>query len=65
MGDIYAVQQDLAAGGLVDASDHLGQRGLAAAVGAGDGYKTVLHGQADIAQDLFIVVGLKADVTKL
>ena len=52
-------------GGGENAGDDLGQGGLAAAVGAGDGHKTVLHSQADIPQNLFIVVGLKADMTKL
>ena len=65
VGNVHAVQQNLAAGGLVDTGNDFGQRGFAAAVGAGDGHKTVLHSQADIPQNLFIVVGLKADMTKL
>ena len=62
VGDVHAVQQNLAAGGLVDARNDLGQRGLAAAVGAGDGNEAILHGQADVMQDLLVIVGLKTDV---
>ena len=64
VGNINTVQQDLTAGGLIDARDDLGQRGFAAAVGAGDGYKTLLYGKTHIVQDLFIVVGFIPDVTQ-
>ena len=53
IGDINTVQQNLAAGGLVDTGNDFGQRGFAAAVGAGDGYKTLLYGKADDSADFY------------
>ena len=40
-GDILPVKKNFSLGGSVDASDHLGQGGLSAAVGAGDGHKAL------------------------
>ena len=64
-GDVLSVQDDAALGGDQDTGDDLGQGGLAAAVGAGDGHKALVDGQVDVPQDLFVLPVLlhtKADV---
>ena len=51
-GNIRAVPDNLAAGGLGQAHDGLGQGGLAAAVGAGDDDKLIVfNGQVDAPED--------------
>ena len=50
--DVLAVEEDLAARGLLDAHDELGERGLAAAVGSGDDREAVVgNGQGEIVDD--------------
>ena len=55
MGDVLAVKEDAAGGGLLDAGDQLGKGGFAAAVGAGDGHEPPGgDGEGDVPDDLFL-----------
>ena len=54
-GDVLPIQQDPPAGGGVDAGDDLGQGGLAAAVGTGNGHKPLVNGQIDVPQDALVL----------
>ena len=62
MADVLPIDQDAAAGHLVEAGDEVAQGGLAAAVGAGDDNEfCVVNNQIDIFQNLFSICG-KRDV---
>ena len=55
--DILAVIEDLAAGGLHQTHDDLGQRGLAAAVGAGEHHQAMVgNGDGDILDDIHVTL---------
>src|SRR5699024_6608813 len=57
LGDVLAVEQDAAGGGLFNAGDQLGKGGFAAAVGAGDGHKAPGgDGERDIPDDLLLAL---------
>ena len=67
-GNVLAVEQNLALGGAQDAGNHLGQRGFAAAVGAGDRDEALVDGQVDMLQDLLVglcVVRGEGNIAKL
>ena len=64
-GDVLPIQQDAPGGGGIDAGDDLGQGGLAAPVGAGNGHKPLADFQVDVPQDalvLAVLLYLIADV---
>ena len=60
-GNIRAVKEDPAAGGLVDAHNDLGEGGFAAAVGPGDCNKAILQSQTDVPENL-LALCLETDV---
>ena len=65
VGDVLAVEQDLAGGRLLDTGDEFGHGGLAAAVRAGDDDHAFIDREAHVLEDLADTVvrfGLKAKV---
>ena len=62
---ILTVHEDLSAVGRFQTGDHLGQRGLSTAVGAGyDDQLAVGNGEIDSVQNIFAIGGSPGAVTK-
>ena len=66
IGDVLAVEQYAPALGPFQTGDDLGQRGLAAAVGAGDDHQRIVrHGQAHALQNALPVRGAPRNILQL